>query len=112
MPAADKIGVQVDGRDLTLTNLAKVLYPADGFTKAEVLDYYQRISAVLLPHVVGRPMTLKRYPDGVDGQSFFAKHAPAAGRTGYAPGRSCRAAPAPAPPVSRSSTWCSTTCRH
>jgi len=76
MPAGDKIAVQVDGRDLTLTNLAKVLYPADGFTKAEVLDYYQRISAVLLPHVVGRPMTLKRYPDGVDGQSFFAKHAP------------------------------------
>ena len=77
MPAADKIGVQVDGRDLTLTNLAKVLYPADGFTKAEVLDYYQRISVVLLPHVAGRPMTLKRYPDGVDGQAFFAKHAPA-----------------------------------
>jgi bifunctional non-homologous end joining protein LigD len=77
MSAGDKIGVQVDGRDLTLTNLAKVLYPADGFTKAEVLDYYQRISPVLLPHVVGRPMTLKRYPDGVDGESFFAKHAPA-----------------------------------
>src|ERR1700735_5127535 len=77
MPAADKIGVQVEGRDLTLTNLAKVLYPADGFTKAEVLDYYQRISGLLLPHVAGRPMTLKRYPDGVDGQSFFAKHAPA-----------------------------------
>jgi bifunctional non-homologous end joining protein LigD len=77
MPAADKIAVQVDGRDLTLTNLAKVLYPTDGFTKAEVLDYYQRVSAVLLPHVAGRPMTLKRYPDGVDDQSFFAKHAPA-----------------------------------
>src|SRR3984957_19191712 len=77
MPAGDKIAVQVHGRDLTLTNLAKVLYPADGFTKAEVLDYYQRISAVLLPHVQGRPMTLKRYSDGVDGQSFFAKHAPA-----------------------------------
>ena len=76
MPAADKFAVQVDGRDLTLTNLAKVLYPADGFTKAEVLDYYQRISVVLLPHVAGRPMTLKRYPDGVDGESFFAKHAP------------------------------------
>jgi bifunctional non-homologous end joining protein LigD len=76
MPAGDKIAVQVDGRDLTLTNLAKVLYPADDFTKAEVLDYYQRISPALLPHVTGRPMTLKRYPDGVDGQSFFAKHAP------------------------------------
>jgi bifunctional non-homologous end joining protein LigD len=82
MPAADKISVQVDGRDLALSNLPKVLYPADGFTKAEVLDYYQRISAVLLPHVSGRPMTLKRYPDGVDGQSFFAKHAPA-GRPGW-----------------------------
>jgi bifunctional non-homologous end joining protein LigD len=77
MAAADKIAVQVDGRDITLTNLAKVLYPADGFTKAEVLDYYQRISPALLPHVAGRPMTLKRYPDGVDGESFFAKHAPA-----------------------------------
>src|ERR1700749_1480652 len=77
MSAGDKIGVQVDGRDLTLTNLAKVLYSADGFTKAEVLDYYQRISPVLLPHVARRPMTLKRYPDGVDGESFFAKHAPA-----------------------------------
>ena len=73
----DKIPVQIDGRTLTLTNLAKVLYPADGFTKGEVLDYYQRISPVLLPHIVGRPMTLKRYPDGVDGESFFAKHAPA-----------------------------------
>jgi bifunctional non-homologous end joining protein LigD len=76
MPATDKITVHVDGRDLGLSNLAKVLYPADSVTKAEVLDYYQRISAVLLPHVAGRPMTLKRYPDGVDGQSFFAKHAP------------------------------------
>lgn len=79
MTVSDKIAVQVDGRELTLTNLAKVLYLADGFTKAEVLDYYQRISGVLLPHIAGRPMTLKRYPDGVDGQSFFAKHA-AAGR--------------------------------
>jgi bifunctional non-homologous end joining protein LigD len=77
MSAGDKIAVQVDGRDLTLTNLAKVLYSTDGFTKAEVLDYYQRISPALLPHVAGRPMTLKRYPDGVDGESFFAKHAPA-----------------------------------
>ena len=73
----DKIAVQVDGRSLTLTNLAKVLYPADGFTKAEVLDYYQRISPVLLPHVAGRPMTLRRYPHGVGDLSFFAKHAPA-----------------------------------
>ena len=75
--AGDKIAVQVDGRSLTLTNLAKVLYPADGFTKAEVLDYYQRICPVLLPHIAGRPMTLRRFPHGVGDLSFFEKHAPA-----------------------------------
>ena len=74
--AGDKIAVQVDGRSLTLTNLAKVLYPADGFTKAEVLDYYQRICPVLLPHIAGLPMTLRRYPHGVGDLSFFEKHAP------------------------------------
>ena len=76
MAQQDKTRVVVEGRELTLTNLRKVLYPEDGFTKAEVLDYYQRISSVLLPHVAGRPMTLKRYPEGVDGESFFQKHAP------------------------------------
>jgi bifunctional non-homologous end joining protein LigD len=70
----DKVAVQVDGRTLTLTNLAKVLYPEDGFTKAEVLDYYQRVAPVLLPHITGRPVTLKRYPEGVDGEAFFQKH--------------------------------------
>jgi bifunctional non-homologous end joining protein LigD len=90
----DKVTVTVDGHSLTLTNLAKVLYPDDGFTKAEVLDYYQRISSVLLPHVAGRPMTLKRYPEGVDGQSFFQKHAPVGTpdwvRTEYIESRSSR----------------------
>jgi len=76
MPPADKIAVLVDGRDMTLTNLTKVLYPDDGFTKAEVLDYYQRISPLLLPHIAGRPVTLRRYPHGVADLSFFAKHAP------------------------------------
>jgi bifunctional non-homologous end joining protein LigD len=69
-----KVAVTVAGRTLTLTNLAKVLYPETGFTKAEVLDYYQRVAPVLLPHLAGRPLTLKRYPDGVDGQAFFNKH--------------------------------------
>jgi bifunctional non-homologous end joining protein LigD len=73
----EKVAVQVDGRTLTLTNLAKVLYPAVGFTKAEVLAYYQQVAPVLLPHIADRPLTLKRYPDGVDGEAFFAKHAPA-----------------------------------
>jgi bifunctional non-homologous end joining protein LigD len=72
----NKTGVVVEGRELTLTNLPKVLYPSDGFVKAEVIDYYQRIAPLLLPHVAGRPMTLKRYPEGVDGESFFQKHAP------------------------------------
>jgi bifunctional non-homologous end joining protein LigD len=75
--AGDKVAVQVDGRTLVLTNLQKALYPETGFTKAEVIDYYQRIAPVLLPHIAGRPLTLKRYPEGVDGPSFFQKHAPA-----------------------------------
>jgi bifunctional non-homologous end joining protein LigD len=69
-----KVAVQVNGRTLTLTNLGKVLYPETGFTKAEVLDYYQRVAPVLLPHIAGRPLTLKRYPEGVGGEAFFQKH--------------------------------------
>jgi bifunctional non-homologous end joining protein LigD len=69
-----KVAVQVDGRTLTLTNLSKVLYPQTGFTKAEVLDYYQQVASALLPHVADRPLTLKRYPEGVDGEAFFQKH--------------------------------------
>jgi bifunctional non-homologous end joining protein LigD len=69
-----KVAVQVDGRTLTLTNLGKVLYPETGFTKAEVLSYYQQVAEVLLPHIAERPVTLKRYPEGVDGEAFFQKH--------------------------------------
>ena len=76
MSPEEKVAVQVEGRTLTLTNLAKVLYPEAGFTKAEVLSYYQQVAPVLLPHIADRPLTLKRYPDGVDGEAFFAKHAP------------------------------------
>jgi bifunctional non-homologous end joining protein LigD len=74
---SQKVPVEVEGRKLALSNLHKVLYPAAGFTKAQVLDYYQRIAAVLLPHIAGRPVTIKRYPDGVDGKFFFQKNAPA-----------------------------------
>ncbi|MEV4518137.1 non-homologous end-joining DNA ligase [Dactylosporangium sp. NPDC049525] len=73
----DKIRVDVEGRHLDLTNLDKVLYPQVGFTKGEVIDYYTRISPVLLPHLDGRPLTRVRYPNGVDGNSFFEKNAPA-----------------------------------
>ncbi|WP_433434177.1 non-homologous end-joining DNA ligase [Nonomuraea sp. CA-141351] len=71
-----KVPVKVDGRELTLSNLDKVLYPEYGFTKAEVIDYYSRVAPVLLPHLQGRPLTVKRYPNGVNGQSFFEKNAP------------------------------------
>ena len=69
-----KVPVKVDGRELVLSNLDKVLYP--DFTKAEVIDYYTRIAPVLLPHLQGRPLTVKRYPNGVAGASFFEKNAP------------------------------------
>ncbi|WP_033439931.1 non-homologous end-joining DNA ligase [Saccharothrix sp. NRRL B-16314] len=68
--------VRVEGRLLKLTNLDKVLYPEVGFTKAEVIDYYTRIAPVLLPHVRDRPVTLRRYPNGVEGKSFFEKNVP------------------------------------
>jgi bifunctional non-homologous end joining protein LigD len=68
--------VEVQGRKLNLTNLDKVLYPAAGFTKGQVVDYYVRIAPVLIPHLAGRPLTMKRYPGGVDQEFFFEKNAP------------------------------------
>ncbi len=65
--------VTIDGRRLRVTNLDKVLYPATGTTKAEVMDYYQRIAPLLIPQAAWRPVTRKRWPDGVDGQVFFRK---------------------------------------
>ncbi len=81
MSDRDRVLVTVDDRQLTLSNLGKVLYPGSGFTKGEVLDYYDRIAAVMLPHLAGRPATFRRFPDGVDGKSFVEKHVPA-----HAPG--------------------------
>jgi bifunctional non-homologous end joining protein LigD len=74
---AGKEPVLVNGRELTLTNLDKVLYPAAGYTKGAVVDYYARVAPVLVPHLAGRPLTLKRYPDGVDAAFFFQKNCPA-----------------------------------
>ncbi|MGV9251576.1 non-homologous end-joining DNA ligase [Streptomyces sp. NPDC003697] len=67
----------VEGRRLALSNLDKVLYPATGFTKGEVLHYYATVADVLLPHLRDRPLSFLRYPDGPDGQQFFAKNVPA-----------------------------------
>jgi bifunctional non-homologous end joining protein LigD len=75
-PASVKVPVDIEGRRLTLSNLQKVLYPQTGFAKGQVLDYYTRIAPVLLPHLRDRPLTRKRYPDGVDGGSFFEKNSP------------------------------------
>src|SRR5262245_51262835 len=68
--------VEIEGRRLPLSNLDKVLYPATGTTKAEVIDYYARIAPVMVPHLDDRGVTLRRYPNGVDAGSFFEKRCP------------------------------------
>jgi bifunctional non-homologous end joining protein LigD len=74
---SERIRVSVEGRDLDLSNLDKVLYPACGFTKGEVIDYYTRMAPTLLPHLRDRALTRIRYPNGVTGQFFFEKNRPA-----------------------------------
>ena len=74
--AKKEVAVEVGGRQLTLSNLEKVLYPEAGFTKGQVIDYYTRIAPVLVPHLAGRPLTLKRYPNGVAGPFFYEKNCP------------------------------------
>jgi bifunctional non-homologous end joining protein LigD len=68
--------IEVQGKQLKLSNLEKVLYPAVGFTKKQVIDYYVRIAPAIIPHLAGRALTRKRYPDGVEGEPFFEKNAP------------------------------------
>jgi bifunctional non-homologous end joining protein LigD len=68
--------VEVGGQRLKLTNLDKVMYAATGLTKGGVIDYYVRVSEFMLPHLAGRPITLKRYPGGVDGEFFYQKNCP------------------------------------
>lgn len=67
---------EIEGRQLSLSNLDKVLYPAARFTKGQLVDYYVRIAPVLLPHLRGRPLTMKRYPNGVGGMFFYEKNCP------------------------------------
>jgi bifunctional non-homologous end joining protein LigD len=68
--------IEIQGRQLKLSNLEKVLYPTTGFTKQQVIDYYVRIAPAMLPHLAGRPLTRKRYPNGVDAEFFYEKNAP------------------------------------
>jgi bifunctional non-homologous end joining protein LigD len=68
--------IEIEGRSITISNPDKVFYPKSGFTKGQVLDYYTRIAPVLLPHLADRPLTLKRYPEGVEGLHFYEKNCP------------------------------------
>jgi bifunctional non-homologous end joining protein LigD len=74
--ASTKETISVGGHKLEVSNLDKVFYPKVGFTKGDLIDYYRSISEVLLPHLKGRPVTLKRYPDGVEGFTFYEKSCP------------------------------------
>jgi bifunctional non-homologous end joining protein LigD len=70
------VEIELDGRRIRLKNLDKVFYPSAGFTKGEVIEYYARVAPALLPHLEDRPLTLKRYPEGVDGPFFYEKRCP------------------------------------
>jgi bifunctional non-homologous end joining protein LigD len=76
VPPARRLEVEIDGRRLSLSNLDKVFYPETGFTKGRLIDYYTRIAPAVLPHLRDRPLTLKRYPNGVTGQYFYEKQCP------------------------------------
>jgi bifunctional non-homologous end joining protein LigD len=73
---ASKAELVVEDRKIPVSNLDKVLYPKVGFTKGQVIDYYIRVAPVLLPHLKDRPLTMKRYPDGVEGEFFYEKNCP------------------------------------
>jgi bifunctional non-homologous end joining protein LigD len=74
--ASTRVEVDVEGRRLSLSNLDKVLYPRSGFMKGQVIDYYTRVAPAVLPHLRDRPLTLKRYPNGVEAQYFYEKNCP------------------------------------
>jgi len=73
---SQKAQLVVEGKKLSVSNLDKVLYPKVGFTKGQVIDYFIRVAPVLLPHLKDRPLTMKRYPDGVEGEFFYEKNCP------------------------------------
>lgn len=76
MPKRTEQLLEIEGKNLKVSNLEKVLYPAVGFTKGQVIDYFIRVAPFALPHLAGRPLTLKRYPNGVDGMFFYEKNCP------------------------------------
>ena len=76
MSAPERVPIAVGARRLSLSNLDKVLWPRDGYTKGDLIDYYRGVAEVILPYLKDRPLTLQRFPDGIDGPSFFEKHLP------------------------------------
>jgi bifunctional non-homologous end joining protein LigD len=68
--------VEAEGRELTISNVEKVYFPSSGFTKGQVISFYDEIAGVILPHLRDRPLTLKRYPEGINGEHFYEKNAP------------------------------------
>jgi bifunctional non-homologous end joining protein LigD len=76
VPQPQRVEVRIGERSLSLSNLDKVLWPETGFTKGQLIDYYSRIAAVMVPHLARRPITLRRWPNGVNGTSFFEKNCP------------------------------------
>src|SRR5437899_10531893 len=72
----NKAELIVKDRKIQVSNLDKVLYPKVGFTKGQVIDYYIRVASALLPHLKDRPLTMTRYPDGVEGEVFYEKNCP------------------------------------
>jgi bifunctional non-homologous end joining protein LigD len=74
--AEQRVAVRVGSRTLSLSNLEKVLWPRDGYTKGDLIEYYEGVTDSMLPHLKGRPLTLQRYPNGIDGATFFEKHLP------------------------------------
>src|SRR5678815_4810925 len=72
----EKQQIEIGGRELTISNVEKVFYSEDGFTKGEVIRFYSDIADAILPHLRDRPLTLKRYPDGITAEHFYEKNAP------------------------------------
>jgi bifunctional non-homologous end joining protein LigD len=74
--AHQRVERRIGSRSLSLSNLDKVLWPRDGYTKGDLIDYYATVATYVVPHLKGRPLTLQRYPDGIDKQTFFEKQIP------------------------------------
>ena len=71
-----QVTLRVEGRDVSVSNLDKVMYPEVGFTKGQVIDYYTRVASYILPHLKDRPITMKRFPNGINGQYIYEKNTP------------------------------------